>query len=313
MPRPPQAWTENELHRDADAARRLFISDRLAALRRERAAYEVGIATHARAVLELLSRTSDLRRLDGNSLEQRAVLDIARYVVVPPISLDDLDTLTDSSFGRWVGQTTDRGVRPSDHAFRAAAKIISERLDRARAPWLKAKRSATAVERDAFARATASIRAMGAIQTARRMESSAQQEKSARDAARKAGYKAVVPPATLTDPIEEMPPGSYATASRRLAETNMDIPIRLPDGHGTGLVFLALEAKVSNSALNSRKRLLEVLRKRERWDASGKLYRFRTGAVLAGVYDVRRLIEAQDAGVFLFWEHRLGDLTAFLR
>lgn len=73
------------------------------------------------------------------------------------------------------------------------------------------------------------------------------------------------------------------------------------------------EAKVSNSALNSRKRLLEVLRKRERWDASGKLYRFRTGAVLAGVYDVRRLTEAQDAGVFLFWEHRLADLTAFLR
>jgi hypothetical protein len=43
------------------------------------------------------------------------------------------------------------------------------------------------------------------------------------------------------------------------------------------------------------------------------LYRFRTGAVLAGVYDVRRLTEAQDAGVFLFWEHRLADLTAFLR
>jgi len=205
------------------------------------------------------------------------------------------------------------GVRPSDQAFRAAAKIISERLDRERAPWLKSKRAATAVERDVFARATASIRAMGAIQTARRMESSARQEKSAREAARKAGYKAVIPPATLTDPIEEMPPGSYATASRRLAETNMDIPVRLPDGHGTGLVFLALEAKVSNSALNSRKRLLEVLRKRERWDASGKLYRFRTGAVLAGVYDVRRLTEAQDAGVFLFWEHRLADLTAFLR
>ena len=123
----------------------------------------------------------------------------------------------------------------------------------------------------------------------------------------------VTPPATLTDPIKEMKAGSYATASRRLAATNMDIPVRLKDGHGTGLLFLALEAKVSNSALNSRKRLLEVGRKRERWDASGKLYRFRTGAVIAGVYDVRRLVEAQDAGVFLFWEHRLSDLTTFLR
>ena len=289
------------------------MSDRLAALRRERAAYELGIKTHAKAVLELLDRTGDLGTVNGDALKRRDVLDIARYVVVPPISLDDLDTLTDSSFGRWVGQTTERGARPSDAAYRTAAKILRERLDRDRAPWLKLKRRATAAEREAFARATASIRAMGEIQTARRMESSARQEQAAREAAGKAGYNAVTPPATLTDPIKEMPAGSYATASRRLAETNMDIPVRLKSRHGTGLLFLALEAKVSNSALNSRKRLLEVLRKRERWDASGKLYRFRTGAVLAGVYDVRRLVEAQDAGVFLFWEHRLSDLTAFLR
>jgi hypothetical protein len=313
MPRPPQSWTESELRRDADAARQRFVSDRLAALRRERAAYESGIGTHAKAVLALLARTNDLRKIDAEALKQRDVLDIARYVVVPPISLDDLDTLTDSTFGRWVGQSTDRGTRPTDPAFRTAAKILKERLDQQRAPWFKSRRRATPTEREAFARATASIRAMGEIQTARRMESSARQEEAARAAAKKAGYKAVTPPATLADPIKEMPAGSYATASRRLAETNMDIPVRLKARHGTGLLFLALEAKVSNSALNSRKRLLEVLRKRERWDASGKLYRFRTGAVVAGVYDVRRLMEAQDAGVFLFWEHRLTDLTAFLR
>lgn len=127
MPRPPQAWTETELQRDAATARRLFVSDRLAALRREQAAYEAGIATHAKAVHDLLARTSDLRSIDGNSLTRRDVLDIARYVVVPPISLDDLDTLTDSSFGRWVGQTTERGSRPADKAFRAAAKIIREK------------------------------------------------------------------------------------------------------------------------------------------------------------------------------------------
>lgn len=259
MPHPPQAWTESELQQDADTARRRFVADRPAALRRERRAYEEGIAAHVNAVLELLVRTSDLRRIDADSLKRREVLDIARYVVVPPISLDDLDTLTDSSFGRWVGQTTERGTRPSEQAFRAAAKFFRERLDQERAPWLKAKRAPTAGERDAFARATASIRAMGAIQTARRMESSSRQERAVREAAQKAGYKPVTPPATLMDPIKEMPPGSYATASRRLAETNMDIPVRLKDGHGTGLFSLALEAKVSNSGLNSRKRLLEVL------------------------------------------------------
>lgn len=313
MPRPPQSWTERELQRETEAARRLFVADRLTALGREQAAYEAGIAAHAETVRELLRRTHDLTSIDAQALEERAVLDIARYVVVPPISLDDLDTLTDASFGRWIGQTTDRGARPPKTAFHTAAKIIGERLDRERAIWLKSKRTPTAAERAGFSRSTASIRTTSAIQTARRMESSARQEEAARAAARKARYKAVSPPATLTDPIREMPPSSYASASRRLADTNMDIAVRLRESHGTGLLFLALEAKVSNSALNSRKRLLEVLRKRERWDASGKLYRFRTGAVLGGVYDVRRLAEAQDGGVFLFWEHRLGDLTAFLR
>jgi hypothetical protein len=313
VPRPPQTWTEKELQRDAEAARRLFVSDRLAALGREQAAYESGIRAHAETVRELLARTHDLSKISARSINERAVLDIARYVVVPPISLDDLDTLTDAPFGRWVGQTTERGARPSETAFETAAKVISERLDRERASWLKGKRGPTAAERDTFARWTAGLRASGEIQTARRMESSTRQEGAARAAAQKARYNAVTPPATLADPIKEMPPASYASASRRLADTNMDIPVRLKDGHGTGLLFLALEAKVSNSTLNSRKRLLEVLRKRERWDASGKLYRFRTGAVLAGVYDVRRLIEAQDGGVFVFWEHRLSDLTAFLR
>jgi hypothetical protein len=294
-------------------ARQLFVGERLAALRAERNAYERGIAKHAKAVDELLKQTSDLRKIDGSSLQQRAVLDIARYMTVPPISLDDLDTLTDSVFGGWVSQTTERGARPTEQGFRAAAKLIRERLDRERAPWLKQKRAATNLERDAFSRATASIRAAGAIQTARRMESSKRQEEAARQAAHKARYTPITPPATLTDPSKQMPPGSYSTASRRLAQTNMDIPIRLKSRHATGLQFLALEAKVSNSALNSRKRLGDVLRNRERWDASGTLYRFRTGAVLAGVYDVRRLIEAQNAGVFLFWEHRLTDLTAFLR
>jgi hypothetical protein len=106
----------------------------LAALQRERAAYEAGIATHATAVLELLSRTSDLRRLDGSSLEQRAVLDISRYVVAPPISLDDLDTLTDAAFGRWVGQTTERACGRRTKRFgpprrsSASGSIESERL-----------------------------------------------------------------------------------------------------------------------------------------------------------------------------------------
>lgn len=148
--------------------------------------------------------------------------------------------------------------------------------------------------------------------TTRRGERSQRQEDLTRTAAKAAGYNPVTPPGTLADPVTEMRPGTYSEKSRRLLGTNMDVPIRLERNHATGQLFLAIECKVSNSSLNSRKRLLEINSKRETWDSSGVAHRFRTAAVLAGVYDAARLVEAQNAGVLIFWEHRLQDLTAFL-
>jgi protein tyrosine phosphatase (PTP) superfamily phosphohydrolase (DUF442 family) len=313
VPAPPQSWTADELERDAAASRRRFVDARLAALEREREAYDAWIERFAGEADRLLQATADLRRVTGDALRERALLDVARYATAPVISLDDLDSLTDSGFRAWVGQRTDRGRAPDPPAFAAAARVIAERIDPARAPWLSEGRTPTPAERRAFVRATASVRAMSALATRRRIEGSRRQEEATRLAAQLAGYRPVSPPGTLTDPIAEMPPGSFAVASRRLGGTSMDVPVRLRVGHPTGLLFVAVEAKVSNSTINSRKRLLEVTRKRETWDASGQVYSFRTAAVLAGSFDVRRLLEAQEAGVMLFWEHRLEDLTAFLR
>jgi hypothetical protein len=313
MPRPPQHWSRAELEKDAATARKLFVKERRQALSAERALYLGALAEYSDDVVALLGASGDLLNPKPDVLRQRRLLDIARYTLPPPISLDDLDTLTDSSFGAWVKQTTDRGQKPTSKAFRDAAKIIGERIDGQRAPWIAAKRVPTKQEREIFVKATASVRAMRKVETERRMERSKLQEERARAAIQKAKYEGVETPGTLRDPIYQMPSASYALKSRRLNATNMDIPVRLKANHGTGLLFLALEAKVSNSTINSRKRLVEVSRKRERWDSSGALYQFRTGAVLAGVYDVERLLEAQESGVLIFWEHRLKDLTDFLK
>ena len=48
------------------------------------------------------------------------------------------------------------------------------------------------------------------------------------------------------------------------------------------------------------------------WNSAGLPYEFRTAAVVSGVLPLHRLVEAQDRGVWLFWEHRLEDLTALL-
>ncbi|MBA3841341.1 MAG: XamI family restriction endonuclease [Actinobacteria bacterium] len=313
MPRPPQTWTHAELEREAAHAKTLFVAERLAALKAETLLYEASIKKHSEPIGALLKATKNLTAVTGDSLKNRKQLDALRYTLAPIVSLDDLDTLTDSCFKQWVDQTTERGTKPTDAAFKTAAKFFSPRVDRSKAPWLISGAPATQPEIEAFIRTTASVRAMGDVQTARRMERSKIQEDAIRAACAAARYTPVTPPGELTNPIKQMPPGSYATKSRKLAMTNMDIAVRMKDNHGTGLLFLAIEAKVSNSSLNSRKRLNDVARKRERWDASGQLYQFRTAAVIAGVFSIPRLIEAQEAGVFIFWEHRLQDLTAFLR
>lgn len=98
-----------------------------------------------------------------------------------------------------------------------------------------------------------------------------------------------------------MPEGTYSPRARLLAGASVDVPIRLKMGHPTGLTFIALEAKDTNSAVNSRKRLIEVMDKATAWNSAGLPYEFRTGAVVSGVLPLHRLVEAQDRGVWLFW------------
>jgi hypothetical protein len=312
VPAPPQRWTEAELKREAEAARRIFVKERRKAVKEELATYRRLVAEYERAARDLLTATSDLTKITGKSLQRRPLLNIARYAAVPTISKDDLDNLTDAKFGNWLGQTTDRGARPSSAEFNLAAQIVKESLDPVRAPWLSPRRSARAQERKRFATMTAVIPAATGLSSARRNRSAARQEEATRAACQAAKYQLVEPRGTLTDPEKEMPAASFSNP-RTLNRTRMDVPIRLRDGHGTGLKFLAVEAKVSNSALNSRKRLIEVSEKGAKWDASGKLYSFRTAAVLAGDFSVERLQEAQDGGIWIFWEHRLADLTRFLK
>ena len=313
MPRPPGSWTDDELRHDAAEARQRFVAERLAALADEQRDYRSLVNQYAATARELLKASADLRDLTGAVLSNREFLSLARYLAVPMISIDDLDTLTDSCFGLWVEQKTDQGVRPSDDDLDAAARIIGERLDEDRAPWLRSGTTPTSFERETFIYGIAAIRAASRLVTSRRTARSKQQEAATRQAVAAASYLPVKLPGTIDDPVAEMPSGTYSSQSRKLAGTNMDVPIRLHDRHPTGQLFLAVECKASNSTLNSRKRLLEVNSKKDTWDTSGLPHRFRTAALLAGVFDVKRLAEAQNSGVYIFWEHRLSDLTDFLK
>ena len=146
MPRPPQRWTEQELEADAKASSDVFVARRKA----ERARREQAIAEHApeyrQDFLDLLASTNDLREITGASLQNRRLLRAARFVAVPFISDDDLDSLTGANLKGWMQQTTDRGIRPSDDDFDAAAEVIAQQLDPYRAPWIAKDRPPTKAE-----------------------------------------------------------------------------------------------------------------------------------------------------------------------
>lgn len=283
----------------------------------EQAQREQAITNHApeyrRDFVDLLGATNNLRAITGASLRDRRLLRAARFVTIPFISADDLDSLTGADLKGWMQQTTERGRRPTDDDFDAAAEVIVQQVDSYRAPWLPERRGPTRAEIEKFLVASVTVRLNSRLGSLRRSEAAARQEQAVRDALAEAGYSEFKGKSkTLSDPQTEMPEGSYSSRARLLAGASVDVPIRLKHDHPTGLTFIALEAKDTNSAVNSRKRLIEVMDKATAWNAAGLPYEFRTAAVMSGVLPLRRLVEAQDRGIWLFWEHRLEDLSAFL-
>ena len=94
------------------------------------------------------------------------------------------------------------------------------------------------------------------------------------------------------------------------AGTRADVIVRLHDGR-----VLAIECKVSNSGVNSYKRLIhEAAGKATTWYAKLGTAQIVPAAVLSGVFTTANLAKAQnETNVFLFWTHRLSDLADFVR
>jgi hypothetical protein len=77
--------------------------------------------------------------------------------------------------------------------------------------------------------------------------------------------------------------------------------------------FLAIECKVSNSATNSVKRLNnDAAAKAEAWRDDFGRVQVVPAAVLSGVYKLHNLVDAQQRGLTLFWEHDLASLVRWI-
>jgi hypothetical protein len=292
-------WSEEELRRASAEAVEHFIENRLSEPTRK---YEELLSESIRQVKELFRLSSDLTALDGQLFaDNPSLLDAVRFVAGPPISQDDLRTLT--------------GIKPprssiTEEDGKEVAKIALRTLDRMRFPWIAEGRPARRSERQTAVRWTAGVWAIELIRTWRRGDASKAQETAVAELLGSVGYEriAIKPPRNIgPGDFDRFPRGTY-TGEIRLDGRKCDVPVRLRDGR-----ILAIECKVSNSEVNSIKRLVrEIGGKADAWKNS-----FGAGvvtvAVLSGVFGLTTLLEAQRShGVHIVWEHDLAPLRAHL-
>ena len=293
----PPTWTADQLEEHRLEAVAGFIEERTA---EGTARYRAAFADALGQVEALLAATDDLREFGTGAalVTDPPLLGMARYLGAPPISADDLSTLAGQRVA--VRQTMDPAVA------QRAAEVILSAVDPERFSWLfeDPQRAPTPEERTTAVRWTAGLKAASETTMGRRNESSARQERRVRELLTAHGLTEV-PPRTI-DMTGGLEPGQFSREAL-VAGTRCDIPVGLWDGR-----FLLLECKVSNSAVNSVKRLnREVGGKARHWrEAFGQ--RAVTGAVLAGVYKLANLVDAQTGGVTLFWERDLERVGEFV-
>lgn len=306
----PPFWSKERLEEDRLKAIALFRNERLQEPLQD---YLGEFDRYRRYVEKLLQSTVDLGEIEKHALEVLSdpdLLDAFRYLAAPPISADDLTVLADvSSLAR--GQLR---KRPED--VKRLINTVLSVLDPRRFVWVLQNRKPTDAEREAALVASAALLAASRAQTNRRSTGKARQEALVKAVLTGAGLKEV-----KRRPISNVSlapaPGEFCGESLlgysksdtspdkgRLA----DIVLRLWDHR-----LMPIECKVSNSSLNSLKRLNnDAAVKAVTWRRDFGQNQVVPSAVLSGVYDLSSLLDAQQRGLTIFWAHDLDPLTDFL-
>lgn len=297
----PRRWTIEELNHDSNISATQF--------RTERLAVSDSWGTHyalARGKFELLfNKLNDLNpnSITNENLAEAYTLGLGealRYLAGPPISDDDLRVIAD------VESITPKRLTENPEALRKVFGVIERVIDPHRFPWIDAGGVPTDQQREAALLASAVLLAAQRIATERRNEGKTNQETKVKDYLRSIGFTEVPPVAINT--IVNGPQTMEFCAECQLGERKADVVVRLFDTR-----LLPIECKVSNSATNSVKRLNnDAAVKAEYWIKKFGTAQVVASAVLAGVFNVRNLAQAQDRGLALFWSHDLDKLGAFI-
>ena len=301
----PPRWTDDEFQQDLDRAVELFRERRL---REPDEQYREDFDRAADRIKDLMGRTNNLT--DALHSESAVVSELLvdpdlrtalRYLAGPPISEDDLKTLADAC-----------SLAPSRLSGDAAAvrrilEVIYASLDIKRFPWTSERSAPDEKELHAAIVASASLMATQRRQTSRRNADKEYQEGRVKRYLRLVGLTEVEP-RTISTVRDAPDPGEFC-GECKFGSRKADIVVGLPDGR-----IVPIECKVSNSALNSVKRLNnDAAAKAVRWLVAFGDEQVVPSAVLAGVFKLHNLVAAQKAGLTIFWSHKLKPLGQFVR
>ncbi|MGH7115152.1 MAG: XamI family restriction endonuclease [Stellaceae bacterium] len=306
MPAEPRRWSTAELAELAAAATERFRAERKDEPRKIYIDFFQAFVQIFRDFVEqsLPGLSDALKEVDRDLLtaifsdpQKRVAF---RYLAAPPISEDDLKTLASSTLSA-------RALRTDQEQAERVREAVLSAIDPHRFPWVEAGRSATEREREMAIFSSAVLVASQRVGTRRRSNAKQQQEEEVKAILRSIQFHEVG--RRDISLLEDAPgPGEFCGESK-LGPKRADLVVRLPDRR-----CLAIECKVSNSAVNSFKRVNhEALGKARDWLGKFGTAGVVPAAVLSGVFNTENLAEAQVNGLCLFWSHRLDDLGAFVR
>lgn len=299
---PPIRWEPDALEADRKLAIANFRRERLDEPVED---YRAQFDAMREIIADVMARTDDLVRLEESALALLSHPDtrlVFRYLAGPPISEDDLKTLGDTN-------SLAPGTLTSDPALvQRLLTTVSAALDRRRFPWIAEHRYPTGVEREGAILATAALAATRAVETNRRTQGKSAQETAVREALLGAGFVEVTLPNQGAPTLAQAPhPGEFSREAS-LAGRKADLIVGLWDHR-----VMPIECKVSNSSINSIKRLNnDAAAKAESWLTDLGQLQIVPVAVLGGVYGLHSLESAQRRGLTLYWAHRLSDLTDWI-
>lgn len=294
----PPRWTPEEFAQGVARGIEIFRARRLSEAREDYSSHFNDARSEVEDLLELTTDLASLEAVGGQAIIEGGYLPALRYLAAPPVSDDDLETLS--------GVPEAQFAQPN--RWPIVVQTVMTYIDTHRFPWILGNQEPTESERHAAIISTTAQLAAQRVLTARRNEAKGEQETLVRDALRGAGFEQV-PARDIRTPRSFPKLGEFSGESM-VGSKKADVVVGLRDDR-----ILAIECKVSNSKVNSTKRISEASAKAKDWILAFGNLGIIPCAVIAGVYNGKNLISAQDNGLTIWWSHDVAamNISAMIR